>query len=122
MTAAPVPPTDQSRGEVTSSTRAGHVSQLTSPAYRVDEFRAGDQCGPPGMEWRPRAACRDVDPTLFFPDRDPAAMQQARAVCRSCSVVELCLAYGLRTKQAYGVWGGLLARSSKWQQAAKERS
>jgi WhiB family redox-sensing transcriptional regulator len=44
------------------------------------------------MTWRDCAACLDVDPELFFPlgNSDPALRQidEAKAVCRRCEVVE----------------------------------
>ena len=44
------------------------------------------------MDWRHRAACRDEDPELFFPigNTGPALdqIEEARAVCQCCEVVE----------------------------------
>ncbi len=51
------------------------------------------------MDWRHKAACRDEDPELFFPigDAGPALLQieEAKQVCRSCSVREACLEWAL---------------------------
>lgn len=62
-------------------------------------------------EWRDEAACRDVDPELFFPiGHGPAAdaqIEAAKAVCRRCPVAEQCLEWALETGQDAGVWGGL---------------
>jgi WhiB family redox-sensing transcriptional regulator len=62
------------------------------------------------MDWRHRAACRDEDPELFFPigTTGPALLQveEARAVCRGCGVVDDCLAWALESGQDSGVWGG----------------
>ena len=62
------------------------------------------------MDWRHRALCRDEDPELFFPigTTGPAASQveQAKIVCRHCTVVEDCLSWALETGQEAGVWGG----------------
>ena len=62
------------------------------------------------MDWRHRALCRDEDPELFFPigTTGPAATQadEAKQVCRRCSVVDDCLERALETGQAAGVWGG----------------
>jgi WhiB family transcriptional regulator, redox-sensing transcriptional regulator len=62
------------------------------------------------MDWRHSALCRDEDPELFFPigTTGPAAVQveQAKVVCRRCSVVEDCLSWALDTGQDAGVWGG----------------
>jgi WhiB family redox-sensing transcriptional regulator len=62
------------------------------------------------MDWRHQSLCRDEDPELFFPigTTGPAAYQveQAKLVCRRCSVVEDCLSWALETAQESGVWGG----------------
>jgi len=63
------------------------------------------------MDWRHLAACREEDPELFFPigTTGPALMQveQAKAVCRSCSVIDDCLSWAMESGQDSGVWGGL---------------
>ena len=63
------------------------------------------------MDWRHDAICRDEDPELFFPigTSGPALLQveQAKAVCRRCSVVDDCLQWALETGQDAGVWGGM---------------
>ena len=60
------------------------------------------------MDWRHRAACRDEDPELFFPigTSGPAVLQveQAKAVCRRCSVIDDCLQWALDSGQDAGVW------------------
>lgn len=61
------------------------------------------------MDWRERAACRDVDPELFFPigSSGPALMQieEAKAVCAVCPVKGPCAEFG--AGETDGVWGGL---------------
>ncbi|MDA3022232.1 MAG: WhiB family transcriptional regulator [Actinomycetota bacterium] len=63
------------------------------------------------MDWRHDSACRDEDPELFFPigNTGPALVQieEAKLVCRRCSVVDECLRWALETGQDAGVWGGL---------------
>ncbi len=56
--------------------------------------------------WRQDAACRDLDPNIFFPANDEAA-GAAKAVCATCPVREDCLEYAVATRQDDGVWGGL---------------
>lgn len=62
------------------------------------------------MTWRSLAACRAVDPELFFPVGTgvPAALQaqKAKAVCRACPVREPCLEWALRSGEGSGIWGG----------------
>jgi WhiB family redox-sensing transcriptional regulator len=61
--------------------------------------------------WRMLAACRSVDPDLFFPvsstGKSLEQADRAKAVCACCIVRRQCLAFALRTRQAHGIWGGL---------------
>jgi Transcription factor WhiB. len=63
------------------------------------------------MNWRNRAACLGEDPELFFPDGNTAIalrqIEEAKAVCRRCEVVETCLKWAIESGQDAGVWGGL---------------
>ena len=75
------------------------------------------------MSWRNRAACLEEDPELFFPigNTGPALLQieEAKAVCRRCEVVETCLKWEPRSDpanppclelcQAAPATGGLMA-------------
>ncbi len=61
--------------------------------------------------WRAQAACRGVDPELFFPEpsEEPLVKAQvaaAKAVCRPCPVRERCLADALE-RLPHGIAGGL---------------
>jgi WhiB family redox-sensing transcriptional regulator len=61
-------------------------------------------------DWRPRSACRDTDPDLFFPiGTTGIALDQiaaAKEVCSACEVQGACLEFALATNQESGVWGG----------------
>ena len=63
------------------------------------------------MDWRHEAACREEDPELFFPigNTGPALSQidEAKIVCRRCSVTDTCLQWALESGQDSGGWGGL---------------
>ncbi|MES5824881.1 WhiB family transcriptional regulator [Streptomyces sp. RG80] len=71
---------------------------------------------------RPRAACVDEDPELFFPigETGPALLQieDAKAVCCRCPLIESCLKGALERGEAAGVWGGL---SEKERRSLKRR-
>lgn len=55
--------------------------------------------------WAVFAACREIDPEIFFPNgREQEA--RALAVCATCPVVEDCLEYAVDSRERYGVWGG----------------
>jgi len=61
--------------------------------------------------WRSAAACLSADPELFFPVSNAGeALEQAaeaKAICADCPVRSECLAFALRTRQSYGIWGGV---------------
>ncbi len=61
------------------------------------------------MDWRHHAACREEDPELFFPigNTGPALLQieEAKAVCRRCPVMEQCLQWALESGQDSGRLG-----------------
>jgi len=62
-------------------------------------------------DWRVAAACRDIDPELFFPDGDTrsarARVKAAKLICRGCPVNAACLSWALASGQQAGIWGGL---------------
>jgi WhiB family redox-sensing transcriptional regulator len=63
------------------------------------------------MTWRNRATCLGEDPELFFPigSTGPALFQieEAKAICRRCDVVDTCLTWAMESGAESGVWGGL---------------
>lgn len=66
---------------------------------------------PSEHEWRNKAACRDTDPSLFFPVGTTGMaldqVQSAKRVCLTCPSATACLQFALDTNQDAGVWGGL---------------
>jgi WhiB family transcriptional regulator, redox-sensing transcriptional regulator len=73
--------------------------------------------GPMDHEWRWQrfGACRGMDGADFFHpggERSPSrARRTARAkeICRRCPVIMECREFALRTREPFGVWGGLSA-------------
>lgn len=63
------------------------------------------------MYWREQAACLHEDPDLFFPigNSGPTLVQidEAKAVCGRCPVVEQCLDWAVHVVQVDGIWGGM---------------
>ena len=53
--------------------------------------------------WQAAAACRGMDPAIFFPERGANA-NQAKATCARCPVSAQCHAAGLMDN--HGIWGG----------------
>ncbi|MDZ7673706.1 MAG: WhiB family transcriptional regulator [Acidimicrobiales bacterium] len=62
--------------------------------------------------WSIRAACRGLDPLIFFPPTDDEA-GPAKAICDECPVVEACLEHALGTREREGVWGGCTERERR---------
>jgi len=57
------------------------------------------------MAWRHQAACRGLDPEVFFPgEAEPG--DAAKAVCDRCPVRQPCLEWALASREKQGVWGG----------------
>jgi WhiB family transcriptional regulator, redox-sensing transcriptional regulator len=75
--------------------------------------------------WWELAACRSVDPELFFPVSEigPARRQvaSAKAVCETCAARQRCLDYALDTRQVHGVWGGLTVEERRVLAARRDR-
>ncbi len=70
-------------------------------------------------KWMKYAACRDMDPDLFFSDGEGhkgvsnAKTKAAREVCMGCSVRVSCLNYALEMNEYTGMWGGLTPRERR---------
>lgn len=62
--------------------------------------------------WMQEALCAETDPEAFFPEKG-GSTRDAKVVCRSCDVVEECLAYALRTDERFGIWGGKSERERR---------
>lgn len=62
--------------------------------------------------WRQQAACAGMDVNLFFPVGEfrgvhAVQVEEAKRVCRRCSVRDECLESALESREKYGVFGGL---------------
>ena len=64
------------------------------------------------LSWRQRAACRGVDPDVFYPTTDEEA-DEAKSICGVCPVREACLEYALVSRERDGVWGGATERERR---------
>jgi WhiB family redox-sensing transcriptional regulator len=80
-------------------------------------------------DWRDRAACRDSDPELFFPDDENdvksarAKVKSAKLLCRGCPVNAACLSWALASGEQAGIWGGLTeVERRRWFRAAPARA
>jgi WhiB family redox-sensing transcriptional regulator len=66
----------------------------------------------PTLIWRQRAACRGVDPDIFYPVTDEDA-EDAKAICEGCDVRQPCLEWALGQREHDGVWGGATERERR---------
>jgi WhiB family transcriptional regulator, redox-sensing transcriptional regulator len=62
--------------------------------------------------WRQHAACRGLDPLIFYPATEEEA-EHAKDVCDSCLVREACLEHALAVREKEGVWGGATERERR---------
>ncbi|GAT80995.1 DNA-binding protein [Streptomyces sp. F-3] len=51
--------------------------------------------------------CRTYDPEVFFAE-SPADVEYAKSLCRTCPLIEACLAGAKERREPWGVWGGEL--------------
>lgn len=69
-------------------------------------------------DWMEHAACRGIDPNLFFPTRPEGAgtggeVEAAKKVCAGCPVREECLEYALDNGEKFGIFGGKSERERR---------
>lgn len=64
------------------------------------------------LEWRMLGACRGLDASIFYPDREEEA-DIAKQVCAECGVQQACLEYALNEREKAGVWGGATERDRR---------
>ncbi|HEU4946620.1 MAG TPA: WhiB family transcriptional regulator [Kribbella sp.] len=63
-------------------------------------------------DWQSQAACRDVNPELFFsPESERGVRKRARemvakSLCGTCPVQPECRQHAISVGEPYGVWGG----------------
>ncbi len=77
-------------------------------------------------EWRHRAACRSVDPEVFFPASvaGPAfrtRVEVAKAVCSGCPVREACLSWALSALPD-GIAGGMTEGERRTERGRRARA
>lgn len=104
---APLPRTERSHSP------AKPTGQVRQPRTVMD--RPAQLPVPVSEEWNWQlaATCRGMEVELFFhPARERRGQKQrridqAKAICNDCPVLEECRRYALQTREPYGIWGGL---------------
>jgi WhiB family redox-sensing transcriptional regulator len=71
--------------------------------------------------WRVLAACRGLDPELFFIERGESTTT-AKAICRGCAVREECLEVAVVRPEKFGIWGGMSERERRKIRVARKRA
>ncbi len=59
--------------------------------------------------WASEAACRGLDPMIFYPATDEEA-ETAKEICAACPVQGECLEHAIGEREHNGVWGGATER------------
>lgn len=72
-------------------------------------------------DYRHGAACRDLDPEIFFPVSEETGAAPALAVCATCPVREACLEWALERGEE-GVWGGTVTEDRRRLRLVRRRS
>jgi WhiB family redox-sensing transcriptional regulator len=64
-------------------------------------------------DWQLFAACRGLDVEIFYHPAGErrrykaARINQAKEICQHCPVINDCATWALKTREPYGVWGGM---------------
>lgn len=85
---------------------------MEGPGYEKRDETTREGSADMNLSWRQRAACRGVDPDVFYPASDEEA-EEAKSICRMCPVREACLEYALANRERDGVWGGATERERR---------
>lgn len=78
----------------------------------------------PRTEWTEHAACRGMDPDIFFPTEGDT-YARAREVCRRCEVQDACLLDALEipvSSDLAGMYGGLTPRERRDLRRGRQRT
>ena len=64
------------------------------------------------LSWQDKALCAQTDPEAFFPEKG-GSTREAKRICVSCEVKQVCLEYALMQDERFGIWGGLSERERR---------
>jgi WhiB family transcriptional regulator, redox-sensing transcriptional regulator len=68
---------------------------------------------PEAFDWEIQAACREMDPEIWFPDHANGKAEKPRRICYRCPVRRECLEEALKNPETHGIWGGLDQRERR---------
>jgi WhiB family redox-sensing transcriptional regulator len=72
--------------------------------------------------WRQHAACRGIEPDIFYPLDEDDDGEVAKQVCLACPVRQACLEHALTSRETEGVWGGASERERRRMLRHRRRS
>jgi WhiB family transcriptional regulator, redox-sensing transcriptional regulator len=78
------------------------MSESRNPVFAIDMEAQPIE----DVKWQERAACRGIDPNVFFPTAEKDEYT-AKNICGACAVRSCCLEYALANREDHGIWGGL---------------
>jgi WhiB family redox-sensing transcriptional regulator len=64
------------------------------------------------LAWQSDSLCAQTDPEAFFPEKG-GSTRDAKKICASCEVRNMCLEYALENDERFGIWGGLSERERR---------
>ena len=73
--------------------------------------------------WREHAACKGMNPRIFYPEKegnDGHGLGAGRRICASCPVRQACSEAGMA--EDHGLWGGLSVRERRTERYRSEAS
>lgn len=64
------------------------------------------------LDWKQDAVCAQVSGDFWFPDKGQNG-GDAKKLCETCPVAEICLKYALEHGERFGIWGGKTERQRR---------
>lgn len=83
---------------------SAHYQQAWKAGRVADYAKQRAPAGSLNQEWRSKAACKGMDPDLFFPGQGEST-REAKAICAQCPVQVECLETAMTNHESFGIWG-----------------
>jgi WhiB family redox-sensing transcriptional regulator len=102
----------RSHSSMTKPDRAHNIQRTAALKARAAGWVSLKQRLTIDMDWRDKAACKEMDPAIFegsdeaTPETQALTTALAKQTCRGCSVRLACLKWAVDQPEEFGVWGG----------------
>lgn len=84
-----------------------HVSEpYDIPSGPVKQHKYSDYDPDEPNAWQADSLCAQTDPEAFFPEKG-GSTREAKKICGSCEVKNICLQVALQNGERFGIWGGM---------------